>query len=45
MESEWCRCEFRSAHMQTLNDQNHRVIIIVLEDMPKNLDKDMQLSF
>lgn len=43
IQSEWCRFEFKTAHVQMLKDRCNRVIIIVLGQIPKNLDPEMKL--
>ncbi|GIY33102.1 protein toll [Caerostris darwini] len=45
LESEWCLLEFSAAHVQTLKDHVPRIIIIKLEDLPKDdeLPKEIQL--
>ncbi|GIX77700.1 toll-like receptor Tollo [Caerostris extrusa] len=45
LESEWCLLEFSAAHVQALKDHVPRVIIIKLEDLPKDdeLPKEIQL--
>lgn len=42
MRSEWCRFEFKTAHLQMFKDSSHRVILIILGDVPENLDPEMR---
>ncbi|CAG5129895.1 unnamed protein product [Candidula unifasciata] len=44
LNSEWCRFEFQTAHHHILSQGNHRLIIILLEDIPENLlDPDLKV--
>ena len=43
MKSEWCNYEFQAAHHRVLKDKNCHLIIVLLQDEPpEDLDKDMQ---
>ncbi|GAB6022471.1 TOLL-like receptor [Chamberlinius hualienensis] len=41
--SEWCKFEFKTAHVQMLHDRCARVIVVVVGDIPPNLDPEMNL--
>ncbi|XP_064455160.1 protein toll-like [Ornithodoros turicata] len=43
VESEWCRWEFRVAHHNGLQDKVNRLIIVVAEDVPEDIDDDLAL--
>ncbi|BFZ10095.1 hypothetical protein BsWGS_13133 [Bradybaena similaris] len=44
LSSEWCRFEFQTAHHHILREGSHRLIIIVLEDIPDQmLDPDLKV--
>ncbi|GIY98296.1 protein toll [Caerostris extrusa] len=36
LESEWCMFEFRAAHIEALKDNMNRIIIIKMDDLPKD---------
>ncbi|GIY43422.1 protein toll [Caerostris extrusa] len=38
LESEWCMYEFRVAHIEALKDNMNRIIIIKMDDLPKDAD-------
>ncbi|XP_064455403.1 protein toll-like isoform X2 [Ornithodoros turicata] len=43
VESEWCRWEFRVAHRTSLQDKLNRLIIVVPENVPEDIDSDLAL--
>ncbi|XP_033642561.1 toll-like receptor 7 [Asterias rubens] len=45
LQNEWCSLEFQVAHAQTLSGKLNRLIIILLEDIPKDLlSEDIKLQ-
>ncbi|XP_071805354.1 uncharacterized protein [Asterias amurensis] len=45
LQNEWCALEFQVAHAQTLSGKLNRLIIILLEDIPKHLlSEDIKLQ-
>ncbi|GIY27061.1 protein toll [Caerostris extrusa] len=38
LESEWCMFEFRAAHIEALKDNMNRIIIIKMDDLPRDAD-------
>ncbi|XP_013412983.1 protein toll [Lingula anatina] len=41
--SEWCTYEFKTAHHQVLKDRSNHLIVVVLGDIPSDLDSDLKL--
>ncbi|XP_064487538.1 uncharacterized protein LOC135399730 [Ornithodoros turicata] len=41
VESEWCRWEFRVAHCNALRERINRLIVVVTEDIPDDVDKEL----
>lgn len=41
--SEWCFLEFQTAHLQTLEDKVHRIIVIKVGELPKDIDPTIKV--
>ncbi|XP_064487539.1 protein toll-like [Ornithodoros turicata] len=41
VESEWCRWEFRVAHHNALRERINRLIVVVTEDIPDDVDEEL----
>ncbi|KAH9494460.1 hypothetical protein Btru_020061 [Bulinus truncatus] len=45
LESEWCRFEFQTAHHHILKEGSHRLVIVLLDDIPDDmLDPDLKVQ-
>ncbi|KAL8570941.1 hypothetical protein ACOMHN_023613 [Nucella lapillus] len=45
LDSEWCRFEFRTAHQHVLQQGGHRLVMVLLEDLPhQRLDDDLRMA-